>query len=177
MKNLIVIDLDKTLIPFDSFKKYLFGWVRHFPLKIPLLLLERKLRITKQYQFKTKILNTVSTHPKFSILNREIAEFIIDNLSNEILNRVKEKSNEHSELLLLSASPNIYISLVGDYLGWNAKGSFFNSKGEFIHLYGSNKVEYVKRNFPKSDYSYYYAISDSDSDNDLLNLFKYSDKV
>jgi len=177
MKNLIVIDLDNTLIPFDSFRKYLFCWVKYFPIRIPLLLLERRLRITDQHQFKTKVLNIVSNHPKFNILNREVAEFIIDNLNTEILNRVKKNSNEYSELLLLSASPNFYVSLIAEYLGWAAKGSFFNQKGELVHLHGVNKVKYLKSNYPESDYSYYYAIADSDSDDGLLDLFNYSDKV
>jgi len=56
MKKINVIDLDKTMIPYDSFRKYIFIFLqdKQFSLKIIYLVLLRKIRLLNMAEFKKK---------------------------------------------------------------------------------------------------------------------------
>ena len=67
MKNINVIDLDKTLIPFDSFRRYIFVFIRYkrFTLKIILLIILRLFNILGKTDFKKKIFQTTVNHNNY----------------------------------------------------------------------------------------------------------------
>jgi phosphoserine phosphatase len=177
MKNLIVVDLDKTLIPFDSFRKYTLLWLKQIPIKISTIILLRKLKLINQTQFKKRILSLASKHHKFADLNLEIYRSITDNIDEKLIENIKKKDSKPSVYLLLSASPDVYVSRIGKYLGWEAKGSYFVAAGQFINLHGVQKIKYLQQDYPSENFNYHYAISDSDSDTQLLKLFNEYDRV
>jgi len=57
MKKINVIDLDKTLIPFDSFRRYIFKYIRfNNVFFVMVILLLRKLRFIKMDSFKKEMI-------------------------------------------------------------------------------------------------------------------------
>ncbi len=171
MKNLIVVDLDNTLIPFDSFKKYIFLWCKYYPIKVPFIALLRKLRLINKYEFKKRILSLVSQHTKYNDINKKIAAEVLNHINTGLLEKIKSRNEVDKIFLLLSASPNDYVKIVAQQLCWEGKGSYFNSSGTLIHMYGRQKLTYVENTFSSEEINFCYAIADAVSDLELLNIF------
>jgi len=171
MISLFVFDFDKTLIPFDSFRRYVFHWLKYKPLAIIKFLVFRKLRIYDGAKFKRKIIRSIFKHPKFESINQKFVESLIPHVNFKIISNQIENESKTKIILILSASPDIYISEVANAIELVGKGSHFVNN-QFFHLYGTGKIEYLKRYYPKERYRYVYSISDSKSDLDLLKLFE-----
>lgn len=171
MIPLYVYDFDKTLIPFDSFRVYVFYWLRHIPFKMFKLLILRKLRIYTAEKFKLKVIQAVSTQPDFEELNQKFVIKMLANVNHSTLKKVPVLETTPNHVLILSASPDIYIGKVASALGIYGKGSFIDSDS-FFHLYSAGKVKFLVENYPKSTYRYVYSVSDSKSDLVLLELFE-----
>ena len=109
MKNINVIDLDKTLIPFDSFKKYVFYFFKNknFTLKIFTLIILRKLRLISLSLFKKRIIETARTDKNYcdkmknfsNDLSLEVDESII-----EMINNYHKVLTDHSSNRLISCA-------------------------------------------------------------------------
>lgn len=176
MISLYVFDFDKTLIPYDSFRRYVLYWLKYMPIVLLKLLILRKLKILDSGKFKNRIIQSVSKHPKFQSKNQKFIEKVIPDVNKELINNNIEKDISEKLIFILSASPDIYIKGVVDAIGLKGKGSFsFNN--QFIHLYGSEKVKFIKENYPRENYRYVYSISDSSSDLELLTLFESYDLI
>ena len=170
MKKINVIDLDKTLIPYDSFRSYVVEKIKSGNIKVLLFSLLRKLRLLSASEFKRKVILQTSLlinnkdieHISLKILNSinsEVYDIIIENTDNETIN------------ILCSASPDVYVKKVAEHFGWIGLGSFFNDK-KFYHMWGKNKIKFIKEKYPSNEYIYNFAISDSQSDLQLLMQFK-----
>lgn len=173
-KKINVIDLDQTLIPYDSYSEYLNRLLlhpRYFISGIVLILL-RKLRII-----------SLSTQKKYSVIfNQRIvsyqkyvknyAEKLFNHVNNNVMKMVNNNSDRNTIKILCTASPEDYASLLASKLGWECVASHFSENGQFIHVHGKNKIKLINKLYPKNKYDYNFAISDSTSDLDLLLSFK-----
>lgn len=168
MKQINVIDLDKTLIPYDSFGLLIKNEILKFNFYIIYQTFFRVLRFIDNAKFKeniTKYLQKKKESYFVGFVNK-----IYDTIDENVLKLINDETNENTINILVSASPNIYVKLLIQKLNWKGSGSYFNEKGKFIHLYKEGKIYWIKENFNK--YDYHFAISDSDTDNELLNMFK-----
>jgi phosphoserine phosphatase len=169
MKQLNVIDFDNTLIPFDSFRFYIKKGLKKFNILFIFYTIARILRIIDNKTFKQKIMKINPFNEK------EFNSFqihMINSINQEILDKVKKYTSENTTNVLCSASPNFYISEIGEKINMLGHGSFFISEKEFFHMYGKKKVEFILQKYPREFYHYKYAISDSESDKALLSLFE-----
>ncbi|MGE5425223.1 MAG: HAD family hydrolase [Syntrophothermus sp.] len=171
MKDLIVLDFDKTLIPFDSFRKYLLIWLKHFPFFISGLIISRKLRTLSLKEMKESLIIKIRNHKNFNRINVSFAKYLVAKINYNLLEEIKKKGGPDTVFLLISASPDEYISLLSEDLGFVAKGSYFD-KGFYFHLYKKEKIEFLKNNFPRDEFHYLYAISDSETDREMLGMFQ-----
>jgi phosphoserine phosphatase len=173
---LYVFDFDKTLISFDSFRRYVIYWIKYEPLAIFTLLIFRKLKLVDGEKFKRYIIQVTSKHPMFKSINQKFIEDLIPKVNFNII-REKTKNECNAKLVLvLSASPDLYVNEVANLLGILGKGSHFTDD-QFIHLYGTGKVEYLRKYYPKEVFRYVYSISDSKTDLELLRLFETYDLI
>src|SRR4051812_38019378 len=135
--SLIVADFDKTLIPFDSFRKFILLWLNRYPVRIACYIVLRKLRLIGAGYFKGKIVKLVSDHPQFV----QICDSFVNSICKEIdvsrVNKIRDRTSIGTHVLLLSASPQIYMGAIGKVLGFEVKGSYFESHDNFIHLHGA----------------------------------------
>lgn len=168
-----VIDLDLTLIPYDSFTDYL-----HRPLHYPLTFLPGLMII---YLRKLRII-TLHTQKKLSILlnnyTQRYDEFVgqyskqlYSHIDKNVYDQVMSHSNGSTINILCSASPEDYVKPLAKKLGWGCIASNFDENKKFNHVYGNRKVQLIKKVYPRHKYYYNFAISDSISDKSLLKLF------
>ena len=80
MRNVNVIDLDNTLIPFDSFRSYIFIFIKYkeFTLKIVLLIFLRFFRVLNKTSFKKEIFKITSEHKNYDIIMEKFSKKLID---------------------------------------------------------------------------------------------------
>jgi phosphoserine phosphatase len=96
-------------------------------------------------------------------------------LDTSILRFVQDHTDERTENILCTASPEDYVKYLAEMLGWAYLSSTLNdSDGTFYHLYGENKITTLKQYYPPRDYTYNLVLSDSESDSDLMKLFQVS---
>lgn len=170
MKNINVIDLDKTLIPYDSFGKLVKNEVKEFKLKVIYLTILRVLRLISLEIYKGKITLWFEENHNKKFFKKYVQNIYTD-IDSEVLKEVNKESDKQTINILLSASPDIYVKYLIKELDWVGSGSYYENK-KFIHLHGKGKINWIKKNFPKDDFQYRLAISDSATDDDLLKMFK-----
>jgi phosphoserine phosphatase len=170
-----VIDLDKTLIPYDSFRVLIIREISIFNLDVIFIVFKRMLRILNQYQFKSRLIESMRLKRDIGYFDSFAKELFMD-IDNDVLSLVKNETNSNTRNILISASPNLYVSALIKLLEWNGSGSYFDENDNFQHLYGKGKIEYLIEKYPPQSYDYHLSVSDSITDDELLNLFKIGKK-
>lgn len=171
MNRINVIDLDKTLVSFDTFRFLIISEIKRKNFKILYFAVIRKFRLLNQSDFKALILKELlkkKNNDFFSFYG----EKVFSEINDEVLKIIQKETDENTLNILISASPNNYIQPLIKKLGWSGSGSYFDESGRFIHLYGINKIIWLKERFNSQRYIYNFAISDSKTDEELLKLFR-----
>jgi len=175
MIQLNVIDLDKTLIPYDSFNTLFYYYLKKpncfFYLTLTGIL--RSFKVISGLDFARRVYNKVKSQSDFEIICQKTAADIKKNADVNVLNLIKKHTDKETVTLLCSASPIDYVAIVANSFNWNFAGSNFDNNGVFFHMYGANKLNFIKLNYPPEKYFYNFSISDSESDSQLLAIFKH----
>jgi hypothetical protein len=172
MKRINVIDLDDTLLPYDSFRVLIKGEIKKLNLGVWFWVVCRKLRLISGALFKEKLSSHFNKKYPASFYKCFAAKLHKD-LDPLVLDLVLSKTDINTINVLISASPDLYVKELISLLGWEGKGSFF-SGSNFIHLHGNEKLEWLLNNYSKENFEYNFSISDSLSDSLLLEQFKNS---
>jgi phosphoserine phosphatase len=170
MKKINVIDLDKTLIPYDSFRLYVINKIKSGNVRLAIAAVLRKLRFIQAEDFKKKALFNTQLLKKTEEIDK-ITSNILCSINEEVLEIIKENSDEDIINILCSASPDAYVKKVAEHFNWIGYGSYFNGI-DFYHMWGENKLRFIESKYPSNKYIYNFAISDSESDLKLLKQFK-----
>jgi len=174
-KSINIIDLDKTLISYDSFRFLIKKELMRFDLYITGLTILRIIRLITMFTYKERI--TIHLRKKYrATYFKNFADKLFLDINKEVLNLIAEETEENTINILVSASPNLFVKYVIKKLNWEGKGSYFDREGSFIHLYNKNKISWLKENYKLEDYNYNFAISDSSTDDELLSLFNKKNK-
>lgn len=173
--NINVIDLDETLLPYDSFRLLIKNELFKFDFYVIKLTLKRVLRLILNSEFKLKIVLYLQKKYDEDFF-KSYADKIFTDINVDVMTLIENENDNGTVNVLLSASPNIFVGHFIHKLGWVGTGSFIDNEGKFIHLHGKEKVKYLMRTFEPENYNYNFAISDSESDDDLLALFKKNKK-
>ena len=166
-----VIDLDKTLIPYDTFRLLVKQKIVDFDLYIIKLTILRVFRFLSSEKYKNRIIwyFDLRYNDEYFI---NFTNRILRDIDNKVLELIKNETENGTINILLSASPDFFVKHVIFKLGWVGKGSYFEENGNFIHIYGKNKINWLLTHYSSINFVYNFAISDSSSDDDLLLLFK-----
>lgn len=175
MIKINVIDLDKTLIPYDSFRELIKNEILRLDIRIIFFSFCRINRLISNEKFKKKTISLINSKYDEDFF-QSYATKIYQDIDKSVLNKIINESDRNTCNILLSASPDIYVKLLINKLEWSGKGSYFDENGNFHHLYENGKIEWLKKNFISSKYIYNYAISDGSSDEKLLDLFNKNEK-
>ncbi len=169
MQKINVIDLDSTLLPYDSFGTLVKRDLKKFNLFVWGITILRVLRIVSSLKFK-QVLITHWEKKHTQIFFDDYANTIYKDLDKKVLDLIASKTELGTINILLSASPDLYVQRVIELLEWEGRGSYFN-EGQFVNLYSQEKINWVLKNYPNSRFEYCFAISDSHSDDKLLSMF------
>lgn len=170
-----VIDLDDTLIPYDSMRSFYFKWLLKARYFLPLiyLLVLRLAKILDRATFVTKFYVTIKNDPEYIQFCNAHANEIMMRTNNEVLQMVAEHTSPGTINILVTASFEDYCLPAANKLNWKLLGSKIIN-GRFYHNYGKNKITLLSQTFPADKYEYNFSISDSATDNDLLALFNHA---
>lgn len=174
-RNVNAIDLDKTLIPFDSFRRLLLNEIQRGDFRILSFVILRQLRLISGRRLKKICVDHLKRNRK-KVFFENYACTLIKEINQDVKAIIDKETNQNTKNVLVSASPDLYVSILVIKLGWEGCGSKFSESGEFIHLFGEGKIDYFQENYPPSTFHYNFAISDSSSDDQLLSLFEKSNK-
>jgi len=174
-RRINVIDLDKTLIPYDSIRTLVIREISRLNLEVIFIVLMRMTRILNQYQFKSRLIKSIKRKRDISYFDN-FAKELFQDIDNDVLNLVKNATDSNTSNILISASPDFYVSALIKLLEWDGTGSYFDQFDNFHHLYGKGKIEYLIKKYPPHSYDYHLSVSDSSTDDELLNLFKIGKK-
>ena len=167
---LIAVDLDRTLIREDS-ARWLWRKALGSPALFPRVLLRTRLRVLKvssQEEFAGFLQGLLADRPVW-----------VDELKSEILRQVRKdvveeavrEAGEGGVIVLVTASAEVVANPVAVALGWECLASRGGGAAPFSYLFGRNKVSRIRGSFPPGQYDYRWAISDSPSDAEFLDLF------
>lgn len=134
------------------------------------------MRLISQERFKKIVIKDMRKFSNYSFLMDTVKGYILKNLNNNVLDKVKSHTDESTINVLVTASPADYVCNVAESLGWNYICSDL-SNGEFTHVHRSNKLKLLEEKYPSSNYFYNYAVSDSQTDMPLLKLFSNYDFI
>lgn len=172
MKNKInVIDLDKTLIPYDSFRLFIKNEIVKLDLTVFFYTTLRILRIISLEKYKERLIIYLDKKYNAFYFN-EFALKIFNDIDLKVLRIIQKRTDEHTYNILISASPNLYVKKLIEKLEWDGSGSYLDESGKFIHLHGKGKLNWLDTKYKNNKYMYNFAISDSPTDDNLLALFK-----
>ena len=172
MQKINVIDLDGTLLPYDSFGLLVKSELKKFDLLVWCVSALRTTRLISAYKFK-KILMTYWIKKYDTSFFINYANHIYQDLDKKVLGIVQSKTDLNTTNILISASPDVYIIHIIQLLQWQGSGSFIES-GKFVNLYSAEKISWLKSHYPIEKYQYNFSISDSRTDENLLALFEES---
>jgi len=170
-KSINVIDLDKTLIPYDSFRQLIKNELIKFSIGLTYISLMRVLRLISMHSYKERVM-TYFDKKYSSQFFKDFASKLFLDIDEKVLRIISKETGPSTINILISASPNSFVKYLILELNWKGMGSYFDNENNFMHLYGKNKINWLEFNYSRSDYDYNFAISDSDSDDKLLAMFK-----
>lgn len=173
--NINLIDLDGTLIPYDSFRKYVFIFLKkpHMFFYLSFLIILRTTRIISLEKFKELVIKKVRKNKDYNKIMEAFSLKLYNNIKIKIKKEIDNHSFKNTINVLCTASPSDYALKLADKLGWNCICSQFNSNNKLIHIYGKNKLTALQKIYPSPQNCYYYAISNSLIDKKLLSNFMY----
>lgn len=170
MKKLYAYDFDETLIPYDSFRRYLWHLMRIKPIYVGSLLLLRKMRCMSSRELKKSITNMVLSSPMLQTDAKQFAKNMLADIE-------RPTKFPNSKILIITASPMVYMQYLVQELQCTIVGSDY-TKDNYVEMYGVAKANYLNEYFPKTEYIYKYATSDSKSDLCWMKNFeKYELKI
>lgn len=169
MKNKInVIDLDKTLIPYDSFRLLIVKELKGFDLYVCGFTLLRVIRLISVKKFKFH-LTKYFCRKYDEYYFRDFASRLYLDIDQKVMEIIMNETDDKTVNVLLSASPDLFVKHLIDKLGWKGSGSYIENN-TFYHLYGSGKLNWLLK-YKKENIIFNFAISDSETDDQLMALF------
>ena len=175
IKRINVIDLDYTLLPYNSLTRFVLLFMIKWRLFLPILLLSffRIMGLLGRDKFQKRILILTRKTPNYESRLQEFAQMLYRDINSNIMRFVNENTDKNTLNVLCTSSPEDYVKyLCKKMKDWRCICSTLDEhSGLFYHMYGPNKVKSITEVYPPDSYFYYVALSDSKTDLDLLKLF------
>lgn len=165
MKILYAYDFDGTMIPYDSFRRYLWHLMKLKPVRIGWLLMLRKMRLLSAERLKERVTRMVTHSETLKQDAKRFAKRIVYDVQMPVI------APKESIVLIISASPDVYMRYVAEALACELLSSSMQD-GTYVEMYGETKKTWIKQLYPKAEYVWTYAASDSASDECWMKEFK-----
>lgn len=175
MRKINVIDLDKTLIPYDSFRRYLLIFLQNKQTVLgilPLIIL-RKFRLLNSSNFKKRVIEIGRKLDDYNDKMKAFSAQLFEDIDSSTIETVESYTDSDTINILCTASPEDYVKHLSKLLKWKHVASQLDSEQNyFIHIRGKRKFKAIKKLYPEDKFRYNFAISDSQNDKELLMAFE-----
>jgi phosphoserine phosphatase len=173
-KKLNVIDLDHTLLSYNSWAKFvmifLSNWRCFFPIIFYSLL--RGFGMLSRGTYQKSLLKVIRKTHGYKETAKTFGELLYKDIRAPVMRFVQENTDETTENVLCSASPEDYVKYLSEKLGWRHVCSTLNQDGtHFDHMFRERKITAIQKLYPHEDFEYHLAMSDDRGDLGLLSLF------
>lgn len=185
-KKILIFDLDHTIISCDSFKLFLVKWFLKNPKNfffnllylviIYFLFFFNFIKRAKLKEMFLKVAFKNSNKKEILVFSENFAEFIVFKYLRARTKKILKKKN--CIKILISASPNFYVDIIGKILNfdqiYSTKIDLDKKIGKIIgkNCYGLQKLLMIKKLNLKTENLYFFT--DSRSDLPLINYCKKS---
>lgn len=163
MIELYAYDFDKTLIPYDSFRRYLWYLCKYKPITVLSLILLRKLRLLTSCSLKQRITRLVDSSYYLTLKTK---------LFSEELKKDIEWPENKGVTLIITASPLVYMKYIVDDSMYQLLCSD-TINNNYVEMYSNTKSTFLRKHYPQTKYQYTYAMSDSKSDMCWMKEFEH----
>lgn len=165
MRQLYAYDFDKTIVSYDTFRRYLLHLFLLRPMSIGRILLLRKIRLISGSDLKERVTKIVEREEVL----RQDAQAYANQITHDMHWPVIVPKD--AQVLIITASPKVYMQYVAEKLGCDLICSDYKA-GIYVEMYGEEKYKSLLLSYPQSEYEYTYAASDSESDICWMREFK-----
>jgi hypothetical protein len=174
-KKINVIDLDNTLLPYNSWAKFVwlfFGnWRCFFPILYYSLL--RGIGILSRGVYQKNILMAARKISAYEDTVKIFGESLYQDVRTSLIRFILENTDETTINIVCTASPVDYVKYLCEKLGWRYVCSTLDRGGtHFIHMFREQKITAIQQLYPRADFDYHLAFSDDRGDLGLLRLFE-----
>ena len=174
-KKINFIDLDNTLLPYNSFTRFVFYFMMNLKLFFPLLFLSflRIIGFKRRDSYQKSVLLLTRKIPDYELKLKDFSLLLYRDIKTSIQQVIQDYTDENTINVLCTASPEDYVHYFCEKLkDWKYLCSTLDKQsGSFYHMYGPNKLEVFTTIYKKDFYKYNVGLSDSKTDLDLLRLF------
>ncbi len=171
MKTIVnVIDLDDTLLKTDSSMLF-YRWLLLRRPWIATILISRFLKILPEE--KMKKLLYLSGKKAFTAAGADFLNRLGQEIDQKLIEHMHTYTDPSQTTVVFSASFDFYVVPFIRSLGFAGYGSTMDPGGKFRHLKREEKINLLQELFPPERSDYNYAVSDSHSDEGLLEKFRY----
>jgi phosphoserine phosphatase len=170
---LVVLDLDGTLVPYDSLRRYCFCLLRTSARwEVLNALLRRAIKLDSAVDLLDRLDKAVRSLHGVQAFHQRFAENLRCDMLPDVLSFVRGAVTLDARVVLCSASPEAYVLPLSKAMNWECVASGRRADGKMVRVHGVKKLEHVLRAFPPQLYSYDVALADAVSDIPLLIQFE-----
>lgn len=174
-KKINVIDLDNTLLPYNSWAKFvmvfLSNWRCFFPIIYYSLL--RGVGMLSRGMYQRNLLRVIRKIHGYEDTAKTFGEALFQDVRPPLVRFIMENTDEATVNVLCTASPEDYVKYLSKKLGWRYVSSTLDQDDtHFIHMFRERKIVAISQEYPLKDFDYHLAMSDDRGDLELLKLFE-----
>ena len=174
-KKLNVIDLDKTLLPYNSWAKFVMVFLSNWRCFFPIIYfsLLRGVGLLSRGGYQKSLLKVIRKIAGYEQIAKTFGEGLYQDIHMPLVRFIQDNTDETTVNVVCTASPEDYVKYLCEKLGWRYVCSTLDQDGtHFIHLFGKQKISAIRKAYPAKDFEYHLALSDDRRDLGLLKLFE-----
>ncbi len=174
-KKLNVIDLDKTLLPYNSWGRYVMENLKNYRCFFPIIYfsLLRGAGLLSRGAYQKSLLKVIRKINGYDDKARAFGEALYQDVRTPLVRFIQENSDEATENVVCTASPEDYVQYLCGKLGWSYVCSTLSQDSiHFTHMFREQKIIAIRQRYPVEQFEYHLALSDDRRDLGLLKLFE-----
>jgi phosphoserine phosphatase len=174
-KKLNVIDLDNTLLPYNSWARFVLVFLRNWRCFFPIIFysLLRGAGMLSRGTYQRNLLRVIRKMHDHENTAKTFGEALFQDVRTPLVRFIQENTDETTVNVLCTASPEDYVKYLSKKLGWQYVSSTLDKDGtHFIHMFRERKITAIQQEYPRKDFDYHLAMSDDHRDLGLLKLFE-----
>jgi phosphoserine phosphatase len=174
-KKLNVIDLDNTLLPYNSWAKFVMVFLSNWRCFFPIIFfsLLRGFGLLSRGMYQKSLLKIMRKARAYEATAKTFGEALYQDVRMPLVHFIQENTDEATVNVLCTASPEDYVEYLSKKLGWQYISSALDKDSiHFIHMFRERKIAAIQQEYPREEFDYHLAMSDDRGDLGLLKLFE-----